>query len=94
MVTLDLGIEGYFVEIDDLNATLKKKYVGERNGKKAKCEKTIGYYSNVKDAIEKVLKILPNDINDGKTVTLTEYIDSLKQAERSLAQLLQKMGYR
>ena len=50
-LTIEL-INDYFIEVDELNHTLKKRYMGtnKKTGEKKPAEKIIGYYKTLKTA--------------------------------------------
>ena len=42
-------LDDYFIDVDELNHTLKKRYVGEdKKGNKKDAEKIIGYFPDTK----------------------------------------------
>ena len=64
VVTIELTA-GYFVEQDELNCTLKKRYMGtdKKTGEKKPAEKTIGYYKTVQDCLERIVRLICLDEN-------------------------------
>lgn len=69
-------IEGYLVEIDEFNHTLKRNYVGEdKQGNRKLQEKIIGYFPDLPSCIEKMARIMAQDgsQNSKQIVTIREY---------------------
>lgn len=90
-------INDYFIEVDELNHTLKQRYVGEdKNGNKKDCEKTIGYYPNVKSCVERIVRLIPLNENDGSVISLREYAEAAENAFKKVSdwkeQALKQMG--
>ena len=81
VVTIELTA-GYFVEQDELNCTLKKRYMGtdKKTGEKKPAEKTIGYYKTVQDCVERIVRLIPLDENDGAVISLREYAEAAEKA--------------
>ena len=47
---------GYYIEVDNLNHTLKQTYIGKtKDGKTKECEKVIGYFSSLDNALQRYL---------------------------------------
>ena len=80
-LTIEL-INDYFIEVDELNHTLKKRYMGKdkKTGEKKPAEKIIGYYKTVQDCLERIVRLIPLDENDGAVISMREYA---KQAEKA-----------
>lgn len=80
-LTIEL-INNYFIDVDELNHTLKKRYIGtdKKTGGKKPAEKTIGHYNNVQECLEHIVRLIPLDENDGAVISLREYA---KQAEKA-----------
>lgn len=78
MAKIDLG-NGYWVETDPLNYTLKQRYIGTGKDKMPKeMECTIGYFGNMTDAVEECVKrICDNEtaLYDGDLKTYAEVAD-------------------
>lgn len=81
VVTIELTA-GYFVEQDELNCTLKKRYMGtdKKTGEKKPAEKTIGYYKTVQDCLERIVRLIPLDENDGAVISMREYAEASEKA--------------
>lgn len=79
-LTIEL-INDYFIEVDELNHTLKKRYMGKnKEGEEKQTEKTIGHYKNVQDCLERIVRLIPLDENDGAVISLREYAEASEKA--------------
>lgn len=87
-------IEGYFVEIDSLNHTLKKRYIGKNKntGEDKQSEKIIGYYKNLPDCIERLVRLIPIDENNNTAITLREYAEASERAFKRVEKLSEKLS--
>lgn len=74
--------EGYFVETDPLNFTLKKTQMGTRKGEEVEVEKTIGYYNKLDGALERFLKLMRSEGKEDAVISIAEYMDELKKADK------------
>ena len=84
--------EGYFIEVDEMNATLKQKYTGKtKEGDEKECEKTIGYYSKPTDAMERFVVLNRTDKMQGMELSIGEYVDELKKADKEVLEFLQTL---
>ena len=80
-VTIEL-INDYFIEADELNHTLKKRYMGKdkKTGEEKPAEKTIGYYKSVQDCLERIVRLIPLDENEGAVISMREYAEASEKA--------------
>ena len=80
-LTIEL-IENYFIEVDELNHTLKKRYMGtdKKTGEKKPAVKIIGYYQTVQDCLERIVRLIPLDECDGAVISLREYAEASEKA--------------
>lgn len=72
---------GFFIEIDDLNHTLKQKYIGKKkDGTKYEAERVCGYFGqDMEGAIAKYVKLNQNVLLAQETMELEEYVKSIKR---------------
>ena len=85
--------DGYFIEVDEMNATLKKRYIGKnKDGEEKEMVKTIGYYPKPIDAIERFICLNRLDKMDGMELSISEYVNELKQADKEVIEFLKQMG--
>ena len=88
MTTIELK-NGYFIEVDDLNSTLKQRYIGKtKNGEDKECEKIIGYFNKPIDALERFVRLNRLDAMEGMKLSLDEYVEALKKADREVIEFL------
>ena len=80
-LTIEL-IKGYFIQVDELNHTLKKRYMGtdKKTGEKKTAEKIIGYYKNTQECLERIVRLIPLDENDGAVIYMREYAEQAEKA--------------
>ncbi|MBO5853135.1 MAG: hypothetical protein J6Q61_00185 [Bacteroidales bacterium] len=84
-VTVEL-INDYFIEVDELNHTLKQRYIGEdKDGNPKESERTIGYFPNVKACVERIVRFIPLDENDGAVISLREYAELAEKAFKKVS---------
>lgn len=72
---------GFFIEIDDFNHTLKQKYIGEKkDGTKYDAERVCGYFGkDLEGAIRKYIRLNQNVLLAQETMELEEYVKSIKR---------------
>lgn len=74
-------INGYFIEVDELNHTLKQTYTGEdKEGNPKECERTIGYFPNVQACLERLFRLVAMDETDKAVISLKEYAECIDKA--------------
>ena len=79
MTTITLK-NGYYIEVDPLNYTLRQKYTGEtKSGEKKDAFRTLGHFGNMESAIRKYLELSQMDVLDGERMTLEEYVESIQK---------------
>lgn len=94
MATIELR-DGYFIELDDMNSTLKKRYIGKnKDGVEKEMVKTIGYYPKPIDAIERFICLNRLDKIEGMELSISEYVNELKQADKEVIEFLKQIGER
>lgn len=90
MTTITLK-NGYYIEIDPLNYTLRQKYTGEtKYGEKKEAFRTFGYFGNMESAIRKYLELSQLDVLDGERLTLEGYVDSIQKINAIALQGIQE----
>ena len=47
----------------------------------------IGYFSNVKGCVERVVRLIPLDENDGKVISMREYAEAVEKAFKRVSEL-------
>ena len=82
---------GYYIEIDTYNYTLKQKYDGKtRDGQEKDSVRTCGYFGNIRNAIEKYLKLVHLDLLDEEVLSLQEYAKSIELINKTAVRGLEK----
>ena len=90
MTTITLE-NGYYIEIDPLNYTLRQKYTGEtKSGEKKEAFRTLGHFGNMESAIRKYIELTRLDVLDGERLTLEEYVDSIQKINAIALQGIQE----
>ena len=90
MTTIKL-INGYFVEVDPFNYTLKRKYmVKKKDGIERECTKLIGYYSKLEHVIARAIELEELYHMDGLELEMKEYVDMVKKSNRDSVEALRK----
>lgn len=81
-------MNNYFVEIDEYNHTLKKRYMGkDKNGNEQEYEKVIGYFNNIKQCVERMTRFLTLEELDGNVVNIQEYAEAAEKAFQAVKKL-------
>ena len=74
---------GYFIEIDSFNHTLKQKQVGKnKKGEEREYERVIGYFSSLENAVERYLLHIQSDSMEDVPLTLDEYLTHVKESNK------------
>lgn len=90
MTTITLK-NGYYIEIDPLNYTLRQKYTGEtKSGEKKEAFRTLGHFGNIEIAIRKYIELSQMDVLDGERLKLEEYVESIQKINAIAIQGLQE----
>ena len=90
MTTITLK-NGYYIEIDPLNYTLRQKYTGEtKSGQKKDAFRTLGHFGNMESTIRKYIELSQMDVLEGERLTLEEYVDSIQKINAIALQGIQE----
>ena len=90
MTTITLK-NGYYIEVDPLNYTLRQKYTGAtKSGEKRDAFRTLGHFGNMESAIRKYIELTRLDVLDGERLTLEEYVDSIHKINAIALQGIQE----
>ena len=82
---------GYYIEVDTYNYTLKQKYDGKtKDGQDKDSVRTCGYFGNIRNAIEKYLKLVQLDLLDDEALSLQEYVKSIELINKMAIRGLEK----
>lgn len=81
-ITLD---REYCVDIDPLNYTLKQRYKGKtKDGSPREGERTVGYYGNLRQCIEKYMAENQLDELAGQEMPLVQYVRMVENANKKV----------
>ena len=90
MTTIELK-NGYYIEIDAMNYTLKQRYTGTaKSGDKKEYERVCGYFGKIRTAIEKYIFLVQLDVTDGERLSMQEYVKTIEQVDKIAAQGLEQ----
>ena len=77
-------INGYYIEIDEYNYTLKQKYEGKTKDEQPKeCEKVCGYFNKLDGAVDKFIKLNQIDNMAKLSLDLREYVKTVNELNKS-----------
>lgn len=80
--------DGYFVEIDSLNHTLRQRYTGQdKDGNEKESVRTIGYFGDMKQCIKALLERYPRELSEKAQISFDEYLELLDKAYTRSEQL-------
>ena len=78
LVTIELS-NGYFVEIDPMNYTLKRnKTITDKSGEEKQRTVTIGYYGKLEHCVKEFLRQNGHDVMSNECISMDEYLDRLE----------------
>ena len=81
-------LNDYFIDVDEMNHTLKKRYVGkDKDGAEKETEKVIGYFPDTKSCVERIVRLIPLDENDGAVISMREYAEMAENAYNKVNEL-------
>ena len=74
----------FYIDIDDLNHTLKQKYMRQsKDGGEKEAERVIGYYPDVEACVEKYIDARQKLLTPDKAVSLRKYANLIKEANKA-----------
>ena len=75
-------INDYYIEVDELNHTLKQRYTGKdkEGNPKEDCERTIGYFPDVQACVERLFSLVTLDETDKAVISIKEYAECAERA--------------
>ena len=80
LVTIELS-NGYFVEIDPMNYTLKRnKTITDKSGEEKQRTVTIGYYGKLEHCVKEFLRQNGHDLMSNECISMDEYLDRLESS--------------
>lgn len=86
-------LRGYFIEVDEMNHTLKQRYIGEVKDTKEKkeSERLIGYYPNVRACLERIVDLIAIDVCEHEQITMNDYIKALDKSLKEVKAFYDRM---
>lgn len=83
---------GYYIEVDNFNYTLKQTYLGkDGKGNPKESSRTCGYFGKIEHAIERFLFLTQLDVMDGMTVDFKEYVELVDKSNKLAVQGLESV---
>ena len=74
---------GYYIEIDQLNYTLRQQYIGQkRSGEEKEAVRTYGYYGDIQVALRRYLELVQIDKLSNGAYTIDEYINIIGKSNK------------
>lgn len=84
-------LDGYLVEEKSGgNYVLKKRYMGKRNGVDTECEKIVSHHQSFDGAAESFLSLYKGSNCSDRLVSITEYINTVKEENSRAVQAVQE----
>lgn len=84
-------INGYYIEVDALNYTLRQRYEGKtKDGQPKESERVIGYYGKFEEAVRSFLKRNQLDCMADMSMDLDTYVKSIAECNLNAVQTIQK----
>ena len=81
--------DGYFIEIDPLNYTLRQRYSRKtKDGESKESVRTHGYYGSIRQA-DRYITLSQLDFMDGMSIDLKEYVDLIERLNTSAVQRIE-----
>lgn len=82
----------FYIDIDDMNHTLKQKYMRKsKDGEEREAERVIGYYPDVEACIEKYIDARQNLLTPDKSITLREYVNLVKKSNNAAVKAIKQL---
>lgn len=91
MAKIELG-NGYFIEEDPLNYTLKERFPGKtKKGIEKESVRVCGFYGDVVDAVKRYITLERMSLMEDEVVSIHEYIKVLECHENEIVERLEKV---
>lgn len=82
----------FYIDIDDLNHTLKQKYMRQsKDGGEKEAERVIGYYPDVEACVEKYIDARQKLLTADKTASLREYVNLVKKSNDAAVKAIKQL---
>lgn len=87
-----LLINGYYIETDNRNFTLRQKYIGtKKDGTKKESVKIISHCGSLEQALETFLRLNQIDRGAKLAVDLMEYVNYIEQSNKLAVKALKSV---
>ncbi|MCI6464737.1 MAG: hypothetical protein MSA90_04635 [Faecalicatena sp.] len=91
MTTIELK-NGYYIEVDSLNYTLRQHYYGTtKDGEEREAFRTCGYFGDIRQAIKKYIILTQLDVLSEERLSLESYVKSIEQVNKIALQGLESV---
>lgn len=91
MTTIELK-NGYYIEVDSLNYTLRQRYSGTtKNGEEREAFRTCGYFGDIRQAIKKYIILTQLDVLNEERLSLEAYVKSIERVNKLAVQGLESV---
>ena len=81
--------DGYYIEIDQLNYTLKQKYSGStRTGEEREGTRIHGYFPKLESALKRFCELERLEEIKGRRISLYEYTGAIVRADKKVMEFL------
>lgn len=87
MTTIELK-NGYYIEINRLNYTLKQYYPTKDNKMSIR---TCGHFSKMETACGKYIELIQHNVMDGESLSMQEYVKTIEQVNKIAVQGLEEV---
>lgn len=82
-------LDGYYIEIDPLNYTLKQKYSGStRTGEEREGTRIHGYFPKLESALKRFCELERLEEITGRRVSMREYTEAIVKADKKVIEFL------
>lgn len=92
MTTYKLNF-GFYIEMDALNYTLRRKYTGKsRDGQEKEAVKTCGYFGNLESAVKEYLRLVQLEDLKDETFSADEFLQAIdKSNEAAVEEIIKRI---
>ena len=82
----------FYIDIDDMNHTLKQKYMRKsKDGEEKEAERVLGYFPDVEACVEEYLDARQKLLTPDKAVTLREYVNLVKKSNNAAVKAIKQL---
>lgn len=85
-------LNGYYIEIDSMNYTLMQKYIGkDKDGNPKEAVRVLGYFTTLKGAVDKYLKVTQLDEMADTSMEMEEYVKKVEESNKMAVQAIKRV---